>query len=121
MGDPRGSSSVEGAMRRKGISSAMVCTIEGLVSFLGSTHIVEDWKIGCRVKRTKVGTETLIVKEEISEIAQRFMDLSSSKGKQMRDRAKNLKDICHRATWPGGSSRHNLDGFIWSISKDDTK
>lgn len=37
-----------------------------------STHNVEDWKIGCRVKRTKVGTETLIVKEEISEIVQRF-------------------------------------------------
>lgn len=86
-----------------------------------STHIVEDWKIGCRVQRTKVGTETLIVKEEISEIVRRFMDLSSSEGKQMRDRAKKLKDICHRATLEGGSSRHNLDEFIRSISEGDTK
>lgn len=86
-----------------------------------STLIVDDWKIGCRVKRTKVGTETLIVKEEISEIVQRFMDLSSSEGKQMRDRAKELKEICHRAIGEGGSSHRNLDEFIRSISKGDNK
>lgn len=86
-----------------------------------STHIVEDWKIGCRVQETKVGAETLILKEEISEIVQRFMDLSSPEGKQMRDRAKRLKEICHRATGEGGSSRQNLDEFIRSISKGDTK
>lgn len=86
-----------------------------------STHIVEDWKIGWRVKRTKVGTETLIVKEEISEIVQRFMDLNSSEGKQMRDRAKKLKEICHKAVGEGGSSHRNLGEFIRSISKGDIK
>lgn len=86
-----------------------------------STLIVDDWKIGWRIKRTKVGTETLIVKEEISEIVQRFMDLSSSEGKQMRDRAKKLKENCHSAIGEGGSSHRNLDEFIRGISKGDTK
>ncbi|BBH04596.1 UDP-Glycosyltransferase superfamily protein [Prunus dulcis] len=65
-----------------------------------SKQIVEDWKIGYRVLKKKVGAaehEHLVTREEIAELVQRFMDLESKEGKEMRKRAKQLQETCHGA------------------------
>ncbi|ONH99770.1 hypothetical protein PRUPE_6G049600 [Prunus persica] len=82
--------------------------------------IVEDWKIGYRVLKKKVGAtehEHLVTREEIAELVQRIMDLESKEGKEMRKRAKQLQETCHRAIAKGGSSDKNLDAFIEDISR----
>ncbi|ONH99774.1 hypothetical protein PRUPE_6G050000 [Prunus persica] len=85
-----------------------------------SKQIVEDWKIGYRVLKKKVGAaehEHLVTREEIAELVQRFMDLESKEGKEMRKRAKQLQETCHGAIAKGGSSDKNLDAFIEDISR----
>uniref|UniRef100_A0A2N9G0R2 UDP-glycosyltransferases domain-containing protein n=1 Tax=Fagus sylvatica TaxID=28930 RepID=A0A2N9G0R2_FAGSY len=81
-----------------------------------SRLIVEDWKIGWRVKRSKVGSEMFVTKEEISELVQRFMSVESGESKELRERARGLKDICRQAIIEGGSSYTNLDAFVESIA-----
>ena len=83
-----------------------------------SRRIVEDWKIGWRVKRSTVGSEMSVTKEEISELVQRFMNLESGEGKELRERARGLKDICRQAIVEGGSSYTNLDAFLEAISEN---
>lgn len=81
-------------------------------------QIVEDWKIGYRVKKKKVGGEDLVTyREEIAELVQRFMDVESNEGKEMRKRAKQLQETCQGAIAKGGSSDTNLDAFIKDISQ----
>uniref|UniRef100_A0A2N9IP96 Glycosyltransferase n=1 Tax=Fagus sylvatica TaxID=28930 RepID=A0A2N9IP96_FAGSY len=81
-----------------------------------SRLIVEDWKIGWRVKRSKVGSEMFVTKEEISELVQRFMNVESGESKELRERARGLKDTCRQAIIEGGSSYTNLDAFVESIA-----
>ncbi|KAL6204351.1 hypothetical protein ACLB2K_021619 [Fragaria x ananassa] len=80
-------------------------------------QIVEDWKIGYRVNKKKVDGEDLVTREEIAELVQRFMDVESNEGKEMRKRAKRLQETCHGAIAKGGSSDSNLDAFIKDISQ----
>ncbi|BFG33832.1 hypothetical protein CerSpe_201060 [Prunus speciosa] len=82
-------------------------------------QIVEDWKIGYRVLKKKVGAEHehLVTREEIAELVQRFMDLESKEGKEMREGARQLQETCQRAIAEGGSSDTNLDAFIKDISQ----
>ncbi|KAK9940872.1 hypothetical protein M0R45_017512 [Rubus argutus] len=80
-------------------------------------QIVEDWKIGYTVKKKKVGGEDLVTREEIAELVQRFMDVESNEGKEMRKRAKQLQETCQGAIAKGGSSDANLDAFIKDISQ----
>ncbi|KAH0997599.1 hypothetical protein GBA52_021463 [Prunus armeniaca] len=82
-------------------------------------QIVEDWKIGYRVLKKNVGAEHehLVTREEIAELVQRFMDLEIKEGKEMRERARQLEETCHRAIAEGGSSDTNLDAFIKDISQ----
>ena len=82
-----------------------------------SRQIVEDWKIGWRIKRSTVGSEMSVTKEEISELGQRFMNVESGEGKELRERARGLKDICRQAILEGGSSYKNLDAFLEGISQ----
>nr|POF00218.1 isoform 2 of udp-glycosyltransferase 87a2 [Quercus suber] len=82
-----------------------------------SRLIVEDWKIGWRVNRSTVGSEISVTKEEISELVQSFMNMESGEGKELRERARALKDICHQAIGDGGSSYTNLDAFLEGISQ----
>ncbi|XP_021803392.1 UDP-glycosyltransferase 87A2-like isoform X2 [Prunus avium] len=81
--------------------------------------IMEDWKIGCRVlkKKKKKGfeEEDLVTREEIVQLVQRFMDLESKEGKEMRERAKQLQETCQGAIAKGGSSDTNLDAFIKDV------
>ncbi|KAG2672991.1 hypothetical protein I3760_13G068500 [Carya illinoinensis] len=86
-----------------------------------SRLIVEDWKIGWRVKGSEVGSEILVTRQEISELMQRFVSPESGEGKELRARARELKDICHKAIIEGGSSRTNLDSFMKSISQSHGK
>lgn len=81
-----------------------------------SKRIVEDWKIGLRVKR-QLGVETLVTRDEIARLVHRFMDLESEEGKEMRARAEELKEISRQATAKGGSSDQDIDAFIWDISE----
>lgn len=83
---------------------------------LNSKLIVEDWKIGWRVKN-EVNQETLVKRAKITGVVQRFMDLESEEGKSMRGKAKELQGICEQAIQKGGSSETYLDAFILDISK----
>ncbi|KAK9940874.1 hypothetical protein M0R45_017514 [Rubus argutus] len=81
-----------------------------------SSQIVEDWRIGKRVREVQ-RDQILMTRKEVAETVQRFMDLESGDGKEMRKRAKELGDLCHQAIAKGGSSDKNLDGFISDITK----
>jgi hypothetical protein len=77
-----------------------------------SRQIVEDWKTGWSVKRAEARSEILVAKEAISELVQRFMDLESCEGNEIRKRARELKNLCRQAIAKSGSSYANLDAFI---------
>lgn len=79
-----------------------------------SKLIVEDWKIGWRVKKEE-GVEKLVEKEEIVKIVHSFMDIESVEGKEMRRRARELGEICRRAIRTNGSSENNITAFIRDI------
>ncbi|TXG74447.1 hypothetical protein EZV62_003026 [Acer yangbiense] len=83
-----------------------------------SNQIVEDRKIGWRVKR-EPGTEKFVTKQEIAQLVQSFMDLDSIEGKQMRNRTRQVRDMSRKATEEeDGSSVINLDAFISDISQN---
>ena len=46
------------------------------------------------------------------------MNLESGEGKELRERARGLKDICRQAIVEGGSSYTNLDAFLEAISEN---
>lgn len=80
-----------------------------------SKQIVEDWKIGWRVKN-KLEAESLVPREEIAGIIRRFMDSGSEEVKEMRERAKELSKICRKAVQKGGSSDTDIQAFVHDIS-----
>lgn len=80
-----------------------------------SNQILEGWRIGWKVKRG-VREENLLTREEIAELVQKFMDLESNEGKEMRRRARELGNICQQGIAEGGSSTTNLEAFIRDIS-----
>ncbi|XP_047147193.1 UDP-glycosyltransferase 87A1-like [Vigna umbellata] len=81
-----------------------------------SSQIVDEWRNGCKVEAEKLDTEEVLAKEKIEKLVKRFMDLESQEGKQIRDRAREMKAVCHRAISTVGSSHGNLDAFIRYIS-----
>ncbi|XP_027183866.1 UDP-glycosyltransferase 87A1-like [Coffea eugenioides] len=82
--------------------------------YTNSKQIVEDWKIGRRLKRDDGG---LVKREEISRSLKRFMDLECDEGKEMRRRAQEIREICRRATAEGGgSSELEIEAFIENIA-----
>ncbi|XP_054799088.1 UDP-glycosyltransferase 87A1-like [Prosopis cineraria] len=60
---------------------------------LNSKMIVEDWKVGWRVKKD-VDPQRLISRDEIAGLLQKFMDLNDKDGRDMRKRAKELQRVC---------------------------
>ncbi|KAF5744476.1 UDP-glycosyltransferase 87A1-like [Tripterygium wilfordii] len=76
-----------------------------------SKLIVEDWKVGRRVK----GSEVLVKRDEIAELVKGFMDSRSIEGRERRERTRALKEICKAAVEEGGSTHTNLDSFIKDI------
>lgn len=82
-----------------------------------SKQLVEDWKVGRRVKEDVGGENVVVSREEIGEIIRNFMDLDSDEGKEMRKRGKDLAEASRRAIAKGGSSDVSLDSFIKEITK----
>ncbi|KAJ0084453.1 hypothetical protein Patl1_31012 [Pistacia atlantica] len=81
-----------------------------------SEKIVQDWKIGWRL-RGRAGDENSVSREEIAEIVQKFMDKESIEVQEMRKRARKFREICDGATAKGGTSGENLYAFIKEISQ----
>ncbi|KAG5567053.1 hypothetical protein RHGRI_002579 [Rhododendron griersonianum] len=81
-----------------------------------SKTIVEDWKIGWKVRRGMADEEHLVMREEIASIVRRFMDLESDEVNEMRRKAEGLEEICRKAVSEGGSAESAIDSFIQDIS-----
>ncbi|MCI04197.1 UDP-glycosyltransferase 87A1-like, partial [Trifolium medium] len=79
-----------------------------------SKIIVEDWKIGWRVKKDDK-LDTLVTREEIVELIRKFMDLDSDLGSDLRKKAKKLQLLCQDAIKKGGSSETNINAFLKNI------
>ena len=78
---------------------------------LNGKYIVEDWKVGWRVKKeAKQGT--LIRRDEIASLVRKCMDLDSVEGREMRKRARELQQVCQHAIADGGSSEANMNAFM---------
>lgn len=73
-----------------------------------SKQIVEDWKIGYRVKKHES-------REEISSLLKWFMDSGNEEVMETRRRAKEIQKICQFSTANGGSSEINIDAFIRDV------
>ncbi|KAI3410804.1 uncharacterized protein J3R85_018401, partial [Psidium guajava] len=85
-----------------------------------SKQVAEDWKIGLRVKKEGGGGgggENLVTRQEIARLVRKLMDEESDEGREMRRRARELREACRRAVARGGSSDRNLDAFISGISR----
>ena len=85
----------------------------GIDQFSNSKAVVEDWKIGWRVKRDD---QTLVRREEIAGIVRRFMDSESMEVVEMKRRARKFQEICRQATGKDGSSQSNINAFITDIT-----
>ncbi|KAF3560316.1 hypothetical protein F2Q69_00011881 [Brassica cretica] len=83
--------------------------------FLNAKMIVEDWRVGMRIKSDKK-TE-LVRRDEIKELVKRFMDGESEEGREMRRRACDLSEICRGSVVKAGSSDVNIDAFLKDITK----
>ncbi|KAL4651106.1 hypothetical protein ACB092_01G135800 [Castanea dentata] len=88
----------------------------GMDQMQNSKLIVEDWKIGWRVKQDVRG-ESLVTRKEIASLLQRFMNLESNEMKAMRTRASEFQQICQQAIAKEGSSEMNINAFIKDLSK----
>jgi UDP:flavonoid glycosyltransferase YjiC (YdhE family) len=81
-----------------------------------SRLIVEDWKIGWRVKED-AGASSLVTREKIRGLVKNFMDLESDEVKEMRKRASEVQRICQLAIAEKGSSETNISAFVRDISQ----
>ncbi|OIW16487.1 hypothetical protein TanjilG_32157 [Lupinus angustifolius] len=81
---------------------------------INSKFIVEEWKVGWRVKN-EVKDDTLITRDEIARLIRRFMDLDSDEGKDMRKRAREFQQICQNAIANGGSSETDVNAFLKQV------
>ena len=80
--------------------------------FPNSRLIVDDWKVGVRVK---ISQEQVVGREEIAKVVHDLMNLDALESKELRRRAKELKEKCHRALGDAGSSTTNLNAFVQEI------
>ncbi|KAB2616624.1 UDP-glycosyltransferase 87A1-like [Pyrus ussuriensis x Pyrus communis] len=108
-------SSIGGFLSHCGWNSVMEGVSAGVI-FLTLPIIVEDWKVGWRVRKIEDKIDHLVTKEEIAGLMKKFMDLEDDEGKEMRRRARELKQLCHDAIAEGGSSHANIKAFIGDIS-----
>jgi hypothetical protein len=79
-----------------------------------SKIIVEDWKIGWRVKKDD-NLDTLVTREEIVVLIRKFMDLDSDLGSDLRKKAKELQLLCQDAIKKGGSYETDINAFLKNI------
>ena len=81
-----------------------------------SKIIVEDWKVGWRVKKDD-RCDTLVTRDEIVVLLRKFMQLDSDVGRDMRKRAKELQRMCKLAIARDGSSQTNIKAFVKNITQ----
>ncbi|ESW14142.1 hypothetical protein PHAVU_008G256600 [Phaseolus vulgaris] len=79
---------------------------------LNGKFLVEEWKVGWRVKK-EVKDDTLIRKNEIANLTRKFMDFGSNE--VMRKKSRELKQLCHSAIASGGSSETDITAFLSNI------
>lgn len=79
-----------------------------------SKMIVEDWKVGLRVKEDFKG-DILVKKCEIVRMVCKFMDLDSDFTRDIRETSRKVKNICLDAIGNGGSADTDLNAFIADI------
>lgn len=72
--------------------------------------IVEEWGIGWRMRKD----EGFVGRDEIANLVGRFLDGENFDVQNLRKRASEMRDICHKAV-EGGSSIKNLDACISNI------
>jgi len=65
--------------------------------------IVEDWKVGLRVKEDVKG-DILVKKCEIVKLVCEFMDLDSDLTRDIREKSRKFKKICGDANENSGSA-----------------
>ncbi|XP_010931537.1 UDP-glycosyltransferase 87A2 [Elaeis guineensis] len=113
--------SVGGFLTHCGWSSTMEGVFAGIPmltfpliwdQFPNSRLIVDDWKVGVRVK---ISQEQVVGREEIAKVVHDLMNLDALESKELRRRAKELKEKCHRALGDAGSSTTNLNAFVQEI------
>jgi len=76
--------------------------------------IVEDWKVGLRVKEDVKG-DILVKKCEIVKLVCEFMDLDSDLTRDIREKSRKFKKICGDANENSGSANNDLNAFIGDI------
>nr|GME20642.1 UDP-glycosyltransferase 87A1-like [Ipomoea batatas] len=81
-----------------------------------SKMIVEDWKIGWKVKKG-CDDDGIVRRREIAEVVRRFMGSECDESEELKRRAKQIGEMC-RQSLEGGSAKHNLHKFIEDISKN---
>eukprot|EP01018_Ginkgo_biloba_P000401 Gb_07441 [translate_table: standard] len=76
--------------------------------------VVDEWKIGLRLKRGVFGEKT-VERGLIARNVKRLMN--GEEGNQIRKRAENLRNVAKKAAMGGGSSFTDLDKFLQVFSK----
>ncbi|PKU87882.1 UDP-glycosyltransferase 87A2 [Dendrobium catenatum] len=79
-----------------------------------SKIVVDDWKIGLRLKEND---EETVKREMIVKKVKKLMDFDDEESKGMRERVARFKEVCQAALEVGGSSQQNLDEFLQQVSK----
>lgn len=86
---------------------------------LNAKMIVEDWRIGWRVKREESGEEDFLAKrDDIADLVRRIMNMESQERKQLSRNARKLREACEREFADGGSFQSNVEEFTKSILQD---
>ncbi|KAK3218834.1 hypothetical protein Dsin_012804 [Dipteronia sinensis] len=121
-------SSVGGFLTHNGLSSIteagflgvpMLCFPLSSDQFLNSKLVVEDWKVGWRLrKELGVGNKFITSREAIAKTVHKFMDINGSERRELTERSKRFQETIKGATSSkGGSSDANLDAFIKDINQ----
>ncbi|KAL4587958.1 hypothetical protein LXL04_000835 [Taraxacum kok-saghyz] len=78
---------------------------------LNSKMIVQDWKIGWKIKKEMEG----IKRDEIEEVVRKFMDSESVERLGMMERVKNVQEICQQSLVEGGTTEEDLTAFVKDV------
>ncbi|GAB2286079.1 hypothetical protein Dimus_020503 [Dionaea muscipula] len=81
-----------------------------------SKMIVDDWKIGRRVRKSGAMDDKWVTREEIAGIVKEFMDLGSKEREGMVRRARRLQEVLRGAISDGGSAASNLNAFFQEVT-----
>ncbi|GMN75704.1 hypothetical protein TIFTF001_056471 [Ficus carica] len=86
-----------------------------------SKMVVEDWKMGWKVKRGLGDEEVLVGREEIKEVVRRFMDEEREEVRGMRRRAGEVSGVRRRAVGKGGSSYEHIEAFLNDLCQSNAR